>query len=206
MSSPEADPIGISEEFIEESKRLKLGTTRQGGPYSTGQRRKRRQEVFKLHFEQGLPAIKIADLMKINRNTINDDIRWLYTEMVNDIEGREFDGYFAKQLVRLETQRARLFAYLSDAKELDQKLAIERQLADMDFRLASMIEKFKQSQLAFWDEVSKKVNQLAESNNIDGRFTSVFELYKISVASRKSLDKLRDGVATADEEEEMNSQ
>lgn len=188
------DPLDVSQDFIEENKKPKLCTTRQksGGPYSKGQRRKRRQEVFKLHFEQGLPAIKIADLMNINRNTINEDIKWLYTKMTNDIEGDEFNGYFAKQLVRLETQRSRLFGYLSEVKEMDQKLAIERQLGDMDFRLASMIEKFKQSQLAFWDEVAKKVNQLAESHKIDGRFTSVFELYKISLASRKSLDKIRE--------------
>lgn len=190
MSDHENDVFAVDPSFIEENKKLKLCTTRQGGPYSAGQRRSRRQEVFKLHFEQGLPAIKIADLMKINRNTINEDIKWLYTEMTNDLDGDEFNGYFAKQVVRLETQRARLFAYLSDAKELDQKLAIERQLADMDFRLASMTTKYNQSQLAFWDEVAKKVNQLAESHKIEGRFTSVFELYKISVASRKGLNKL----------------
>jgi hypothetical protein len=129
-------------------------------------------------------------MMQVNRNTINEDIKWLYNEMSSDIEGREFDGYFAKQLVRLETQRARLATYLSDAKELDQKLSIERQLAEMDFRLASMMEKFKQSQLAFWDRVAKQFNKAAKEQGLDKRFTSLFELYKISVRSRKNLDRI----------------
>jgi len=40
-----------------------------GGPYSKDEREKRQNEVFRLHFEFGYSAVKIADLMKINRNT-----------------------------------------------------------------------------------------------------------------------------------------
>lgn len=202
MSDPQNDPLDVSAEFIEENKHLKLGTTSQksGGPYSRGQRRKRRQEVFKLHFEQGLPAIKIADLMKINRNTINDDIKRLYNEMISDLTGPDFHGFFAKQVVRLETQRARLASYLADAKELEQRLAIERQLADVDFRLASMMEKFKYGELALRDTLAKQANIWAEKYKLGVRFTSLYELYKISQASGRSLDKLRAGLKEPDEE------
>src|SRR5256885_11386402 len=96
MSEPYASP-----ELIEESRSVQLDRTipKAGGPYSKGQRRKRRQEVFRLHFELGLSAIKIADILKVNRHTINQDIEWLYSKMCQDIEGKEFNGYFAKQMV-----------------------------------------------------------------------------------------------------------
>ena len=71
---------------------------------------------MRLHFELCLPAIKIADMLGVSRHTINADIQWLYEKMVADIEGKDFNGFFGKQLVRLETQRTRLMSYLSEAK------------------------------------------------------------------------------------------
>lgn len=51
MTDEEPLEPSITSEFIEENKTLELCTTRQGGPYSRGQRRKRRNEVCRLHFE-----------------------------------------------------------------------------------------------------------------------------------------------------------
>jgi len=42
------------------------------------------------------------------------------------------------------------------------------------------------------DEILKGVNKMAEINNISLRYTSLFELQKISLNSRKSLDEIRD--------------
>jgi len=36
---------------------------KKGGPYSKDEREKRQNEVFRLHFEYGYSATKIADLM-----------------------------------------------------------------------------------------------------------------------------------------------
>ena len=153
----------MSAEFIEESGRSQLDKTipKAGGPYSKSQRRKRRQKVMRLHFELCLPAIKIADMLGVSRHTINADIQWLYEKMVADIEGKDFNGFFGKQLVRLETQRTRLMSYLSEAKDLDAKLSLERQLADHDFRLAAIVEKFKHNTFTFWDTVVEKINDLS---------------------------------------------
>lgn len=190
MSSPESDPLAVDPSFIEEGK--KLGTTRQraGGPHSYGQRRKRRQEVYRLHFEQGIPAVKIADMMQVNRNTINDDIKWLYTKMASDLEGPEWDGYAYKQIVRLEVQRSRLLSYLQEAKELEQKLAIERQLSELDLRLASLMLKLKYDYVRFWDEVIKHVNKAADSEGIKYGYTNVFEKIRIPMEARKALDEM----------------
>ena len=53
-------------------------------------------------FDVGLSATEIAEAMKINRNTINDDIRMLYKEVVK--EAPEYSEYFCKQMARLESQ------------------------------------------------------------------------------------------------------
>ena len=190
MSLPEVQEPAVSQEFIDENSIAKLDRTSQkmGGPYSKGQRRKLSQEVFRLHFELGLPAIKIADILNVNRHTTNQDIEWLYNKMCHDIEGEDLNGYFAKHLVRLETQRNRLMSYLAETKVLDGKLAIERQLANMDFRLAAMVEKFKENTFTFWDAVTKKINELAESEKMEGRYTTLYELQKIPKAKRRMID------------------
>jgi hypothetical protein len=42
------------------------------------------------------------------------------------------------------------------------------------------------------DEILKGVNKMAELNNISLRYTSLFELRKISIDARKSLDEIED--------------
>lgn len=44
-------------------------------PFTRSQRRKRRAEVYKLHFEHGMPATRIAEMIKVDRNTINNDLK-----------------------------------------------------------------------------------------------------------------------------------
>jgi hypothetical protein len=193
----------ISQEFIEENKKINLNLVKHRhnhrqkfAPYTRSQRRKRRMEVYKLHFEHGMPATRIAQLMKVDRNTINNDLKILYHEALNDYDphNMSLDDILQKQLLRLETQRDRLGLYLSDAKDINNKIAIEHQIADIDFKLIGAIEKVYHKEGRFWDEIIKKVNKIAENEKWDVRYSSLFELHKISIDSRKSLNKLKEEV------------
>jgi hypothetical protein len=153
-------------------------------------------EVYKLHFEHGVPATRIAELIKVDRNTINNDLKILYRKALKDYNPDDIslDDVLQKQLLRLETQRDRLGLYLSDAKDNNDKIAIERLIADIDFKLIGAIEKLTHNIGKFWDEVIKEINRIAEDKKLDIRYTSFFELHKISIDSRKSLNKLREEV------------
>jgi len=107
----------INKEFIEENKKINPNLVRHGqnrkrkfAPFTKAQRRKRRMEVYKLHFEHGIPATRIAELMKVDRNTINNDLKILYREALNDYSPHDMslDDILQKQLLRLESQRDRL--------------------------------------------------------------------------------------------------
>ena len=52
-----------------------------GGPYPKDERVKRQNEVGRLYFEFGYSATKISSMMNVNRNTINQDIKSLYSEI-----------------------------------------------------------------------------------------------------------------------------
>jgi hypothetical protein len=209
IHKPDSNPISsrnygplefdINQEFIEENKKINLNLVRprqnnkqKFAPFTRSQRRKRRMEVYKLHFEHGMPATRIAGLMKVDRNTINNDLKILYREALNDYAPGDMslDDIVQKQLLRLETQRDRLCLYLSDAKDINNKIAIERLIADIDLKLIGAIEKVDHNVSRFWDEIIKHVNKIAEDKNLNTRYTSLFELREISKASGKSLKKL----------------
>jgi hypothetical protein len=69
----------VSREFIEENRRLNLVKPRKKFvPYTKVERVRRRKEVYRLHFELGIHAVKIAEMMKVDKNTVNNDIQLLY--------------------------------------------------------------------------------------------------------------------------------
>jgi hypothetical protein len=190
----------VNQEFIEENKKINLNLVRHRqnsrlkfAPFTRSQRRKRRTEVYKLHFEHGIPATRIAEMMNVDRNTINNDLKILYREALADYtpEDMSLDDILQKQLVRLETQRDRLGIYLADAKDVNAKLSVERLIADIDFKLFAAIEKINHNTSRFWDEILKGVNKVAEVKKLDMRYTSLFELRKISIESRKSLNQIK---------------
>jgi hypothetical protein len=193
----------INQEFIEQNKNIKLNLVRHRqnnrqkfAPFTKSQRRRRRTEVYKLHFEHGMPATRIAELINVDRNTINNDLKMLYSQALKDYspDDMSIDDILQKQLLRLETQRDRLGLYLCDAKDINNKIAIERLIADIDFKLIGAIEKINHNESRFWDEILKGVNKVAEIKKLDLRYTSLFELHKISTDSRKSLNKLMEDV------------
>ncbi|HET8847657.1 MAG TPA: hypothetical protein VFM20_02605 [Nitrososphaeraceae archaeon] len=189
----------IDNDFIEENKKINLVKHRQDfkgkfAPFTKSQRRKRRMEVYKLHFEHGVPATRIADMMNVDRNTINNDLKILYQKALRDYDpdNMSFNDILQKQLFRLETQRDRLGICLTDTKAINDKIAIERLVADIDFKLIGVIERMNYNEVRIWQAVVKQMNRLVEDKKLNVRYTSLFELYEISIDSRKSLNKLRE--------------
>ncbi len=186
--------LDINPEFIEENKKMitNLGKLRQKSkPHNKSEIAKRRKEVYRLHFESGLPVAAIADQMKVDKNTIRNDIFVLYREIGKDREGINFEDNYAKQVDRLEAQRARLLSYLKKAGEIDQQLAIERMVADIDLKLLASATRMEYNRTAFWDAVRKTINKWAAEEKIDDlRVTQLFELVRISEKTRKNIDKI----------------
>ena len=76
-----------------------------GGPYTKQEQELRRKKVYELHIEKGNSALKIAEMLGVNRNTINSDIKYWYGQMVSQIGGENVCGILFKQIERLEIQR-----------------------------------------------------------------------------------------------------
>jgi len=189
---------------IKKPNLVRLG--HKNAPFTRIQRKERRDEVYRLHFENGMPAIRIAQLMKVDRNTINNDLKILYNKAIrNHNSDMSFEDVTDKQLLRLETQRDRLSLYLCDTKNISSKITIERLIADIDFKVIGVIERINQNAIQHHEAIIE-VNKIAKYENLGTRYTSNLELCKISIDSRQDLDKLREKVWGKQQEQEQEQQ
>jgi hypothetical protein len=115
---------------------------KKGGPYTKKEQEERRKEVYRLHFELGYSAVKIADLLKFNRNTINTDIDFLYSQLAEQWNMYDTNSLIIKQVQRLELQRSRLLEELDKQEESSDKIIIEKLLFEIDNRITHIYSKF----------------------------------------------------------------
>jgi len=122
-------------------------------------------QVYQLHFEENKSAVEIAEILNFNRNTINADIQFWYSQLVNKSNGLDLNTKMTKQIQRMEIQRDRLFDYLEEAETLDNKIRLEKLVSDIDNRLGQFYSKaifsgkeILQPSINFKDIESEKIN------------------------------------------------
>ena len=127
-----------------------ISTKKSGGPYTKKEQDERKDVVFELHFEKGYSAVKIAEILGVNRNTTNKDIESWCSEIQKESSHTNKD-WFVKQLLRLESQRTRLQELLDDGLSTKERMPIEKSITHIDLSIANLIAKI---------EISKKYKNL----------------------------------------------
>ena len=122
---------------------MALVQEKKGGPYSKDEREKRQAEVSRLHFEFGYSALKISDLMKINRNTINADIKYLYSNIKDELKQNSED-FILRQIGRLEAQRTRIIEKINENKIDD--IRHDKLLLDIDAKINTLVLRINSDQ------------------------------------------------------------
>ena len=112
---------------------------KKGGRYTKKEQEERKIQVYHLHFEKGHSAVKISDLLDVNRNTINDDIKFWYSQMIDELGNDNLRTWVMKQFTRFEIQRNRLLENLENYESLSEKLAIEKLLFNIDSKSAQFM-------------------------------------------------------------------
>lgn len=158
-----------------------------GGPYTKGERRKRRAEVWRLHLEEELPATEISTLMKVNRNTVNGDLDHCFTTVAKQLKGDRIRGMVFRQISRMENQRTRLLQYLKNAGE--EKLDIEKLISDLDEKITNILLKIDSKSDHVKTKALELVNAWANRYNWDVR---VLDPAEIIVLPAAKLQKIRE--------------
>ena len=118
---------------------------KRGGPYTKQEQEIRQEKVFELHFENGHSAVQIARMLEVNRNTINKDIDFWYSELRHNSKSNYNKNWLDKQLTRLEFQRTRLQNSIDKELILKERLQIEKSITHIDLSIASLIVKIETS-------------------------------------------------------------
>ncbi len=108
---------------------------KKGGPYSKKDRDSRIEEVCRLHFEYGYSAIKISELMKVNRNTINNDIKQLYLTLETNWEKTTSVSLLQNHIESVLAQKRRLREALDNTEKFSEKLAIEKMILQVESKI-----------------------------------------------------------------------
>jgi len=183
----------ITSEFIAENKNNLcqfMPKSHKRGPYSKQQLEKRRNEVYRLHFEYGYSARKIAQLMNINRNTINGDIKNWYSKISNKANTLDPESMITLTIERLDIQRTRLREYLDKVAEIQEKIPLERMICDIDCKMANIRQKVIDSSSGKFEYGISFLNEYLKSKNDDNRFLTFYDKIKISIPAKKKIDKI----------------
>ena len=114
---------------------------KKGGPYTKKEQEERKIQVYHLHFEENKSAVKISDLLNVNRNTINEDIRYWHSQLANEMKAQDLTAKMTKQIQRMEIQRDRLLEDLEDVDDNDEKINLEKFIHQIDNRLVQVFLK-----------------------------------------------------------------
>jgi len=185
--------LQVSDDFIEENKNNLCQTrpkSRKSGPHSKQERQKRRDEVYRLHFEHGYSARKIAEGMKITRHTIDSDVQYLYSTLQRDDNRIGTVDLINKQLVRFEYQRNRLMQSFEVTNSVQENNQIERLIFDIDSKLTNTHLKILDSKLKIWGEAVDYINKWMEKNHKDTRYLLYGDLLTTSENKKNRINKI----------------
>ena len=142
---------------------------KKGGPYTKKEREERRLKVFHLHFEEKIAATKIAEMLDVHRNTIDEDISFWDQQLSHEFKPQDLTSKIIKQIHRMELQRDRLYEYFENAQGVGDELALERIISDIDIRLERLYSnmlKHEESELVKRLEKLEQLSHFAQETKI----------------------------------------
>jgi len=121
---------------------------KRGGPYTQQEQEQRRVKVYELYFEKGHSALRIAETLGVNRNTINSDIKYWYTQIRAQIGGQNVGVIVLKEIERLEIQRKRLLEQLEKQTDFASRVALEKMIFEIDSKIAGFASKLAEQNIS----------------------------------------------------------
>jgi predicted DNA-binding protein YlxM (UPF0122 family) len=126
---------------ILENPKEKPDNTKKGGPYSEPQKLERQNKVYHLYFEKGYSALKIAEELGVNRNTISSDIKECYLQLADELPYNEVASLLLSQLHALKAQKARLVDILETITDQKNRVYYEKIVLDIDWKISQLVVK-----------------------------------------------------------------
>lgn len=175
---------------------MALSQEKKGGPYSKDEREKRQNEVYRLHIEYGYSALQIAKMMRVNRNTINNDIKILYSKLSNEKRDTSDHDEMNKQFARIESHRVGLRNELDKDTTLQERLITRKTILNLDLKIISVLMKIRYSKDMEREIRIHTLNKWMAKNGYNERFISYENICSMPKEMKEKVFKML----------EMNSQ
>lgn len=180
----------ISSEFIEENLCQAMPKSPKTRIYTKDEKEKRRNEVYRLHFDYGYSARKIADMMKINRNTINSDIQYWYSQVTIKWKSVDPTSWIIRYIERLELQKTRLREEIDKTKNVQEKISIERLILDVESRILQTQLKLLESIRLNHELATKWLNDWMKKGKHKERYITYYDILGVSAKSKEKINKI----------------
>ena len=189
MSSNELSHV--TDEFLEQnSSYAEKKPVKKGGPYSKNDKDKRMNEVYRLHFEYGYSARKIAEMMNVNRNTINGDIDYWFSRISKDVNLFDPSTMIIRGVARMEIQLTRLREQLDKVKNYSERMSIERLIYDINCKIMHTHERLSQSTYSVHKLATQWLNEYMEKNKKPERYLTWFDTLTVSEKAKEKINKI----------------
>lgn len=182
--------LDVSSEFIESGKSLKTKQKKRSGPYSKDGKIKRRNEVYRLHFEYRYSARKISELMTIPRNTINSDVDYWNGKICANSNIIDPEISVNINIHRFDIQYSRLREDLDKAENVQQRHAIEKMLFDIDCKIINTQIKLADSMKRIHRLGIGYLNDWLKENGKDNRCLTFFDTISVSEKAQQRISKI----------------
>ncbi|MEX1053446.1 MAG: hypothetical protein WEC35_03460 [Nitrosopumilaceae archaeon] len=143
-----------------------------------------------MHFEYGYSATKIAQLMQVNRNTINGDIGYWYSQVVKKWYRIDPVYSIVKQIESLEVQKSRAREELDKITNPHEKIVFERLIFYIDSKIMQIRLKIYESSARIHELATKWLNDWMKKNKKDERYMTWFDVIKVSEKARDRINKI----------------
>jgi len=169
---------------------MALAQKKMGGPYPKSEQRKRREEVFRLHFDYGHSARKISEFLKINRGTVNRDIMFWYADI--EKKWRHFDpeNIMMKQIERFQIQRTRLRKQLDSVESFQEKITIEKFILNIDMKIADFHIRLIEVERSVAQKIANGVNEWYKKKGIARKMFSPDTFVEVTKEAALKMHKI----------------
>ncbi len=169
---------------------MALVTEKKGGPYSTKDRKLRREKVADLYFDRGLSVVNIARTLDVNRNTVSKDVNYCFLQLSKEYFGFESSAICMAQFHRMEIQRARLVDLLNKSLEFKDRLALERMLTNIENKIMQAALKISSNKENNTRTARIIYNSWAKEQNPTFRGIPDYNLRRVSVEAYDKIAKI----------------
>lgn len=178
--------FSVSPDFIKDNM-VQTGPKRGGGPYTSKDKAARRNEVYKLHFDYGYSSRRIAEMMKINRKTIDNDIKLMYSKLMHKWNFPDIEEWLLYNMESLEIQKSRLREELDKVTDPQAKMSIERLLLDLESRSIELKFKLCTSMQRLHRRSNDIVNHWLEKKGAKTRYLSYWDTVRTTPRGRQKI-------------------